>query len=67
MNIFASWQVYACFAAYVAFMAAVGALEQPDASSSKGYRWLYRFLNSLAVNVKNVADARFPSLPTETK
>ncbi len=68
MSIFASWQLYALFGVYAAFMAAVGALEPPDTTSSKGYRWLYKFLNSLAVNVKDVAGARFPQLPpTDTK
>lgn len=58
MNIFESWQFYAACAGYMVFMAAVGALEIPTKESAALYRWLYRFLNALAVNMKDVAGGR---------
>lgn len=33
------------------FSAAVSAMNSPDANSSKGYRWLYRFTHLLAANL----------------
>jgi hypothetical protein len=61
-NLFSSWHIYAVFGAYMVFMAAVGGMPAPDATSSKGYIWLFRFLNSLAVNVHAVAGT-IPQIP----
>ena len=52
--IFANWQLYAVGGAYVVFMAAVGAMEPPTETSKPFYRWAYKFLNQLAVNVTAV-------------
>jgi hypothetical protein len=38
MNIFANWQLYAVGAAYMTFMAAVGAMEAPTETSKPFYR-----------------------------
>jgi hypothetical protein len=54
MNILMNWQLYAVGGGYVVFMAAVGAMEAPTESSHPVYRWAYKFLNQLAVNVTAV-------------
>ena len=40
----------AAIAAFFIFSNAVGAMEKPDASSSKFYRWLYGFAHATAGN-----------------
>jgi hypothetical protein len=48
-------------AAYYIFSAAIGNLEAPDATSSKGYRWFYGFSNTLAANLKRAFATKLPS------
>lgn len=67
MNIFASWEFYAAGISYMIFMAAVGALEAPSVNSSPFYSWLYRFLNALAMNLKDAASTRLRLLSGEQK
>src|SRR5262245_31485022 len=47
-------------AAYWVFSAAVGALPAPVAGSKFVYRWMYRFLHTLAGNVAIVLGGRIP-------
>lgn len=42
---------------YFLFSAAVGAMEMPDANSSKRYRFWFRFCNRLAGNLDRAAKA----------
>jgi ABC-type uncharacterized transport system permease subunit len=42
---------------YFMFSAAVGAMAMPDATSSKRYRFWFRFLNRLAGNLDRAAKA----------
>ena len=46
---------------YWVFSAAVGGLEEPDASSSKSYRWFFRFIHILAGNLATFAASKFPA------
>ena len=39
--------------AYVVFMAAVSSLEEPPQDAAYFWRWAYRFVNTLAVNIPN--------------
>lgn len=52
--------VLVLFAYYVS-SAAVGALQAPDASSGKFYRWLYVFMNTLAANVTRAFATKLPN------
>lgn len=47
---------------YWIFSAAVGALEAPDATSGKLYRWAFKFLNILASNITRAFSSRIPGL-----
>ena len=46
--------------AYYVFSSAVGSMPMPDTSSSKGYNWLFGFLNTLAANVTRALASRLP-------
>jgi hypothetical protein len=48
---------------YHAYSAFIGSLEMPDATSGKGYRFLFRFVNQLAANYSRAGAAK--SVPTE--
>lgn len=50
----------ALFIAYVVFMAAVISLEPPPENAHYFWRWGYRFLNALAVNLPNHLPGRAP-------
>lgn len=39
------------FIGYVVFMAAVTSLEEPAPTAAYFWRWAYRFVNALAVNI----------------
>lgn len=39
------------------FSAAVGAMPDPDNTSSKGYRWLYGFAHGLSANLDKVKNS----------
>lgn len=45
---------------FAIFSAAVQALEKPDATSGKGYRFAYRFAHFLAFNFQYAIRAKFP-------
>lgn len=47
--------VWKVVVAYWIFSAAVGALDTPDASSGKAYKFAFRFLHALAGNVNRAA------------
>lgn len=42
--------------------AAVSAMQEPDASSTRGYRWLFRFAHTIAGNIKTVFGGKIPGL-----
>ena len=44
------------------FSAAISNMPEPDSSSSKGYRWLYGTLHSLAANFQQVSTSIKPPL-----
>ena len=46
---------------YYALSAAVGALEAPDKSSGKFYRWFYSFVNAFAANLFRAFRTKLPS------
>lgn len=48
---------------YVA-SAAIGSLPMPDTTSSKFYRWLFQFANTLAANVSRAWASKLPTEPT---
>lgn len=49
-------------AGYGVFSAAISALPTPDATSGKGYRWLYAFAHGLALNLDKIKDSINPPL-----
>lgn len=55
--------LWAILISYFAFNSAVGALEAPDATSGKFYRWLFKFSNLFAGNLNR--SARSHLLPAE--
>ena len=46
---------------YYVASAAIGALQAPDATSSKFYRWFYSFANTFAANVTRAFATKLPS------
>lgn len=55
-------QSISVIALYWAFSAAVSSMPDPEATSSKGYLWLFRFLHSVAGNLSTVVGSKIPGL-----
>jgi len=61
VNWFLAHPIYmsgASVALYHGLSAAIGALEMPDATSGKFYRWFFRFANSVAANYSRSGAAK---------
>ena len=48
---------------YYVLSAGIGAMETPDATSGKGYRWLFKFANMLAANFSRAAQSHVTLTP----
>lgn len=56
-----TWQEFWLLVAlYWIFSAAAGSLEAPEPTSSKTYRFWFRFLNSLAGNLSRAFSSKIP-------
>ena len=62
MNFLVQHQFWAAVGIYWIFSAAVSSLPEPEANSSPGYLWLYRFLHTTAGNITTVFGSRIPGL-----
>ena len=49
---------------YWIFSAAVSSMPDPDSTGNPGYRWLFRFLHTLAGNITTAFGNRIPGLKT---
>jgi hypothetical protein len=55
-------QFWAAVGIYWIFSAAVSAMAEPDAKSSSGYLWLYRFMHTTAGNITTAFGGKIPGL-----
>jgi len=62
MDILQNPQFWGLVLGYYVFSSAVGAMESPDANSSKAYRFVFRFLNTLAGNLARAFTGKIPGL-----
>jgi len=62
LNLIGNPYFWGAVAVYWTFSAAVGALEAPTEKSGAFYRWLFRFLNTLAANISRAFSSKIPGL-----
>jgi hypothetical protein len=56
---------WSAIAAYWIFSAAASAMPEPGANGSAGYTWLFRFLHTIAGNLKTAFASKIPGLSVE--
>lgn len=62
LGIVGDWHFWILVVIYWLVSNAIGALETPDATSSKFYAWFFKFANGFAANLSRAAAGKIPGV-----